>query len=297
MSGIALVAAVLAGPGGARADSAKPLTVVTFNVFHGGPASGLWGDDQGLERRLAMTIETLRALDPDIVGLQEASAGWGRGNVAERLAAGLGLRHAWAPATSRVIVWPFDRLLARMMNFDAGPAVLSRFPIAASEVHELPSCGAARFDPRVALAVQVDTPWGRLPVVSTHTSRDDCQVRRVGELAQARRGALPALVMGDFNSVETSPAIAALTNGAGFVDAFRAANPTAAGATVWQRVRAPGSTVFRRVDYVFVVPGRRVGVHVRASRVVLDTPAREPDGTTLWPSDHYGVLAELELRE
>jgi hypothetical protein len=32
---------------------------------------------------------------------------------------------------------------------------------------------------------------------------------------------------------------------------------------------------------------------VAASRIVLDTPHRLPDGTTLWPSDHYGVLAEL----
>jgi hypothetical protein len=30
--------------------------------------------------------------------------------------------------------------------------------------------------------------------------------------------------------------------------------------------------------------------------VVLNTPAREPDGTTLWPSDHYGVLVDLDLQ-
>jgi hypothetical protein len=34
---------------------------------------------------------------------------------------------------------------------------------------------------------------------------------------------------------------------------------------------------------------------VRESRVVLATPARRADGSTLWPSDHYGVLAELDL--
>jgi hypothetical protein len=32
---------------------------------------------------------------------------------------------------------------------------------------------------------------------------------------------------------------------------------------------------------------------VAASRIVLDTPHRLPDGSTLWPSDHYGVLADL----
>lgn len=38
------------------------------------------------------------------------------------------------------------------------------------------------------------------------------------------------------------------------------------------------------------MPGR-----VPASRVVLDRPGRGPDGGPLWPSDHYGVLAEIEL--
>jgi hypothetical protein len=51
----------------------------------------------------------------------------------------------------------------------------------------------------------------------------------------------------------------------------------------------------RRVDFIFVVPHADAAIHVRDSRVVLDTPAQRPDGTTLWPSDHYGVLADVEL--
>jgi hypothetical protein len=31
--------------------------------------------------------------------------------------------------------------------------------------------------------------------------------------------------------------------------------------------------------------------------VILDTPHRLPEGSLLWPSDHYGVLTELELRD
>ena len=82
---------------------------------------------------------------------------------------------------------------------------------------------------------------------------------------------------------------------AGFVDAYRTANPTTPGLTTWQRVDGDEPTVFRRVDYVFVVPGREVKTRVRAGRVVLNTPSRETDGTMLWPSDHYGVLVELDL--
>jgi len=28
---------------------------------------------------------------------------------------------------------------------------------------------------------------------------------------------------------------------------------------------------------------------------VVDAPGRLPDGSTLWPSDHYGVLADLAV--
>lgn len=145
------------------------------------------------------------------------------------------------------------------------------------------------------LRAELRTPWGPLQAFSTHTSRDPCQHRRIAELVAARRGTLPSIVMGDLNATDGSPAIAALANGTGLVDAFRAANPVAPGLTVWQRVDAPQPTVFRRVDYVFILPGTATEGRVRSSRVVLDTPRRLPDGTTLWPSDHYGVLAEVEL--
>lgn len=285
-----LVALVLAaGPA-----SAGVLRVATFNVFHGGADSGLKGDAAQLDRRLEMAVGELRRVDADIIGLQEASAGRGRGNVAARMAEALGLHHAWAPATRRVFFWPLGRIITFLMNFDEGPAVLSRFPIVATAVHDLPAC-TQRIDPRVALEARLATPWGEVAVFSTHTSRDECQVRRVAEIVRSRRGGRLTIVTGDLNTPETSPAIAALTNGGGFVDAFRAANPSAPGPTVWQRIDAEESTVRRRVDYVLLLPGNGAGPRVRESRVILDSPLREPGGATLWPSDHYGVLAEIEL--
>jgi hypothetical protein len=53
--------------------------------------------------------------------------------------------------------------------------------------------------------------------------------------------------------------------------------------------------VSRRIDYVFVVPGANGVPRVLESRVVLDVPLRRAEGTTLWPSDHYGVLAVIEM--
>jgi hypothetical protein len=53
--------------------------------------------------------------------------------------------------------------------------------------------------------------------------------------------------------------------------------------------------VRRRVDFVFLVPGHVVPGRVLSSRVVLDAPRALEDGRVLWPSDHYGVLAELDV--
>jgi endonuclease/exonuclease/phosphatase family metal-dependent hydrolase len=112
-------------------------------------------------------------------------------------------------------------------------------------------------------------------------------------LVAERRNGLPSVLMGDFNALESSPAIRAMTEDAGFVDVYRRTNPDAAGATGWQRIDAPWPTARRRIDYIFLVPGLETRGEVAGSRVVLDTPHRLADGVTLWPSDHYGVLAEL----
>ena len=275
-------------------SQAETVRVVTFNLLHGGPWSGLIGNGADLNERLEIVVEQLGALRPDVVALQEASVGGNRGNVAERLGRALGLEWIHAPRTSHVFGngW-FDRAITSAIRFNEEPAVLSRFPIVSSEIVDLPRC-AKRLFPRVLLRVEVRTPHELLDFYSTHTSRDDCQLRRVAELVGARRGPLPAIVGGDFNTTERADAYAELL-GAGFVDAFRAVNPGAPGPTSNQRVHAAQSTVSRRIDFVFVVPGANGVPRLVESRVVLDTPRRRADGTTLWPSDHHRVLAVIEI--
>ena len=241
-----------------------------------------------------MIIEELRALDPDVVALQESSVTRRRGDVAARIARSLGLAHVQARATERVFpLRLLGRLIVGALGFVEGPAILSRFPIAATEVHDLPRC-QRWLDPRVALRADVQTPAGLVAVFSTHTSRDDCQTRRVAELAREPNGRA-AVVMGDLNTAETAPALDAFREH-GFVDLFRAANPAAPGLTVWQRIDAPAPTVLRRVDYVFVRPGEGREATAVSARLVLNRPGTREDGATLWPSDHYGVFAEVALR-
>lgn len=291
---LALACALAVLPATEAAAAPPPsLTVVTFNLFHGGPFSGLTGDDGDLEARLQMAVEELRALAPDIVGLQEASVSRRRGNVAARLAEALGLHHVHAPATRRLVGVPLlGRLLVWLLDFDEGPAILSRFPIAEWAIYDLPRC-RRWLDPRVVLRATVVTPAGRLQVFSTHTSRAECQVTRVAEIVRAHQGGLPAILTADLNLPPESEAIAGLARH-GLVDAFGTARAGATGPTVFQRIRSGDPTVSRRVDYVFVLPDPRRVVTVRRSRVILDRPKRLGDGY-LWPSDHYGVVAELVL--
>jgi len=272
-----------------------PLRVVTFNLLHGGATSGFTGNDHALERRLAIVSRELRALDPDVVALQESSIGRARGNVAARLAAELGFQYVHATTTSRATPFALlNRLAAFVMDFSEGPAILSRFPIVATEVHDLRHC-TKWLDPRVMLRAEIVTPAGAIDVFSTHTSADECQVDRVRAILLAARGARPALVMGDLNTAEWSPALRRLTEGERVVDVFRAANPEAAGPTTWQRIDGESPTARRRVDYILMLRGGRVPGVVRDSRVVLDVPERRADGTVLWPSDHYGVFARVDL--
>jgi endonuclease/exonuclease/phosphatase family metal-dependent hydrolase len=289
----ALAPVALPSAGGAAPGGAVALRYVTFNLRHGGILSELDGTDDALEARLAIAAEALRALDADVIALQEASTGPRRGHVAARLAASLGYHYAYAPAAVR----PFgsaraQRAVTALLRFTEGPAILSRFPIAAWEALPVPYCRRP-FDTRVLLFAELLTPAGRLATFSAHISGDACMARAVAELVRARRGAAPAVVLGDFNAVEDAEPIRLLTREAGFVDAFRVANPGAPGFTAGQDVAAPRPTASRRIDYVFLVPGGTRASRVAGSRVVLRAP--RPDGAVLWPSDHYGVLADLEF--
>jgi endonuclease/exonuclease/phosphatase family metal-dependent hydrolase len=269
---------------------------VTFNLLHGGLCSGLVGCAQALGHRLDLAVATLRRLNADIIGLQEASTSRARGNVATRLAARLGYQVVYAPASARL--FPCERLnawLARLLNFTEGPALLSRFPIRHWAVEVLPR-GGRLTEPRVLLYATVQTPWGLLPVATTHTSGQPRQHRRIAAVLHRYRRALPTILLGDFNALEDSAAMAALTHAAGFHDAFRRVHATACGFTSDQVLTAPAPTVSQRIDYTLLLPGAEVPGRVWRSEVILNRPGRLPDGRVLWPSDHYGVLTEVELR-
>ncbi|HZP42005.1 MAG TPA: endonuclease/exonuclease/phosphatase family protein [Candidatus Binatia bacterium] len=267
---------------------AAAVRVVTFNVLHGGLGSELSGDGQQLERRLDLAAAGLGALGADVVALQEASVGAHRGDVAARLAARIGLPHVLLASPSGWLA----RLATLALRLAEGPALLTRLPVRRTESRAVARCDETLA--RALLCAELETTDGPLVACSTHLDGSACELASLATLLRARDADAPLLLMGDLNATEDAPGMAELRTALGLVDAFRDANPDLPGATVWQPVTVAPRVARRRVDYVLVAPGGGRTLAVRESRVVLDRPHRTPLGT-LWASDHYGVLADLEV--
>src|SRR5256714_12456233 len=163
-----------------------------------------WRFGPWTERQPAIA-ETLRRIDADVIALQEV---WdvddGPGQ-SEALADALGYEHVFAPG--------FD---AGEASF--GNAVLSRWPIAASDTRALPTTPTTD-EFRIALRVEVDGPRGQFDLYTTHLNwRYDeshvrqAQVRALAEFVGESTGrAFPPIVGGDFNAEPDSDEIRMLT--------------------------------------------------------------------------------------
>jgi endonuclease/exonuclease/phosphatase family metal-dependent hydrolase len=244
-----------------------PLRVLSFNVLHDCPHF------RHLEARLAHIAAAIRELDPDVVCLQEVPWHWG--SAARRLGEATGLNYLYGRANGNR--WA--------ILFEEGEAILSRYPLRDADLVELqPQAGF--FQRRVVLRATADTPWGPLRIFATHLTHDNPQANR-GQAAWLTS----FVVGGDFNATEDDPQIQALD----WVDTYRQVHPDEPGDTccVDDLAPGPGQALDKRIDFVFFVPGEGLA-RVVSSRRVLDEPFRTADGW-LRPSDHVGVLSEIEL--
>jgi endonuclease/exonuclease/phosphatase family metal-dependent hydrolase len=262
------------------------LRVATVNLLHGFHSEE---DASTLVDRLALVAEALRHEEVDVVGVQEASITSYGGNVAQELAHQLGFRFVYQRANPNVegLTEEENDALARLIGFEEGSAILSRFPIIDREDIELPR--PFPYEGRIALRATLATIWGHIDVYVTHFTADReetdnrlAQAQAMVEWITSNPRELPAFLMGDFNDLEGSPPIDLLT--AEFVDTYRVIDPTGPGYT---------SRNDRRIDYLFLVPGQAFAGEVVDAYVFLDSPFLMPDGSYLWASDHFGVLAEI----
>jgi endonuclease/exonuclease/phosphatase family metal-dependent hydrolase len=265
-----------------------PLSVLTLNLWHD---SGPWPERQARIR------EWIDRLSPDLIGFQEALRAPGRDQVAELLE-GRGYRFEYAPATR------FWREGSPFSPGEFGNAVASRFPIVEREAIALPDAGDG--EKRCALSVTLDAPFGALSFTCTHLNWKfrhgevrERQVQAVCALALRRRmrGGFPSIVVGDFNAEPESAEVRYVCGlqslggrSVAFLDAFRTAGE-GVGIT-WSNQNPYAAAALepdRRIDYVFTGFPQRNGIgQLLHCRVVCND---EKDG--VWPSDHFGVYAEL----
>jgi endonuclease/exonuclease/phosphatase family metal-dependent hydrolase len=270
-----------------------PLRILTLNLWHD---SGPWPE------RARLVRAWVERLDPHLIGFQEALRMPGHDQVPELLE---GLHYH----VDHVAASPFWKTGREDVVGMVGNAVASRWPIAAREELALPDSGDG--EKRAALSVTLDSPHGPLGFTVTHLNWRldhgwirERQVQALCELALRRRPqrGFPPILVGDFNAEPGSDEIRYVTGRASregrsvcFLDAWERAGAGGDGIT-WSNRNPYARTECepeRRIDYVFVgLPRQREGRgEVLDCRVVC----HEPRGG-VWPSDHFGVYAELRTQ-
>lgn len=268
-----LIAAGLLGvaavpPAGAAGQGRSvPLRVATYNIHAGAGMDNVFD----LDRQTAQ----LRALDADVIGLQEVDVHWDTRSqwrdVAAELAERLDMQVSFAP------IYSLDPTTPGAPRREYGVAVLSRYRIVSAENHDITRLSTQVPDPVPAPApgfgeVVVQVKGVPVHVYVTHLDyRPDPSVR-MAQVADTRRIMAEdrgrKVLLGDFNAEPGAPELAPLWNELADAD--------------------PGAPTFpaldpvKRIDFVAV---SKDGVRVRDA-AVAETLA----------SDHRPVVADLLLR-
>lgn len=266
------------------------IRVVTLNIWQ---EQGPWQD------RLRLIQKRLAEIDPDVVCLQEVRHVEGRiPNQAETLAHGLGM------------AWTYE-VAQQWGGGEEGLAILSKRPPTVRDFCELPyTSGRSR---RICLGAQLEAEDQPFWVFTTHLAwrmtdgvLREQQVVAVDEFVRSRSAqGIVSILTGDFNAAPDTDEmrfLRGLTSLDGkrayYQDAFVTCNPKASGHT-WVSSN-PYTRLMewlerdRRLDYIYVTPRTRSGTGwVASSRLVCT----EPDTRGIWCSDHFGVMAEVVVRQ
>ena len=266
----------------------------------------LWGENGPWQARIDFLIEQLGELAPDVIGLQEVREAPGRvPNHAAEIARRHGFHHVFAPSSA----WGGGH---------EGLAIVSRFPIGAHEAQPLPH--SIETEGRIILSARIDADaqgGGSFWVHTTHLSYRETEGRKredqvvfIDKLITAHANDHIQIAMGDFNTVPEADEIRWLTGlttldgrRVFYQDTWARAHRGQAATTgvTWTRANAyidwmHWLTPERRLDYIFTTqPRRDRRGTVHRAEVVFDEPRVAPDGARLFVSDHFGVVADVQM--
>jgi endonuclease/exonuclease/phosphatase family metal-dependent hydrolase len=261
------------------------VSVLTLNIWN---RQGPW------DQRLELIRRGVRALNPDLIGLQEVIH-YNDRSQADDIGEGLPYRAAFGVAHE----------IGGGASF--GNAVLSRWPIAATRVFKLPACDTE--EERCLVLAEIDSPHGKIPFFVTHLNWKfhegyvrEAQVQTIAEhiKREAPLDGVPPILVGDLNAqpdateIRFLKGLQSLGGKSTFLDDCFEHAGTGPGYT-FDATKNPHAECTheypRRIDYVLVRgPDTRVRGKPLAARVVLDEVV---DGIAA--SDHYGVFAETSI--
>lgn len=275
---VGALSACASSPRPAAAGQAAPLRVMTFNVRYASPNDGvnLW------ENRRALTLKTIVAQQPDLIGMQELLLGqatWLKSQLPHHAWFGKGRNGNEVDGNGNEHMGLFydTRRLTLLRQGDFWY----------SDTPDVP--GSANFDgpmPRMATWGEFEDKRNgrRFFLFNTHLAHTDgaeALRERSARLLLARiqqlAGDAPVVVTGDFNAHPDGPTHQLLT--AQLSDAWEAA-PQRSGPE--KTAHAFTGTPDARIDWVLF---RKFGI--RSVHSVDDHEG------ALYPSDHYPVVAEL----
>ncbi len=267
------------------------LKILTVNIWH---------DQAPWKSRLQLLRQWIDRLDPDLIGFQEVLRGPGIDQLRELV----GDRDYHSDFGAAMT-------LPDRKDVQFGNAIASRWPIVDREEIRLPDRGD--WERRAALSVSIDSPHGMIGLTCTHLhwqfNHGCVREKQVVELAAKAWGrrpkdGFPPIIVGDFNAEPGSDEIRYMTGlhsldggSVAFLDAWNVAGDEAVEGEAGRGITWSNRNDYarlehepnRRIDYIFAgLPGRLGPGVVEKCRVVCNEPVEG-----VWPTDHFGVYAEL----
>ena len=293
---VALALGLLGGVAQA-ATSAEETTVlnpikrgIENKVFEQGPTVTVATYNMGAARvsDIDTIVTAIGALDADIIALDEVdnkTKRSGQVDQAQYIAQKLGLNYVFG----------------RAIDFDGGQyglAILSRHPIAASEVVPLPSGDPKVDEARIVLVAEIAVPGFESPIVFINTHLDfkedhsiqKTQVQRINDLAVANVALhnisdFPTkikILAGDFNDTYNSANVAELSR---YWNLVTSSDPN--DMRSW-----PAANPMADLDHIFTSRGQ---IWELKSLDVLQGNERDIDWSGA--SDHTPIVVKLQLKE